>query len=137
MPVRLDILVEVFVFALVVALSVAVSRSVESMLDVKRRLGRDAPGLAAGSNIVRQDNPQSSFLQWVQSSSSIKEGRDRQKLRRDLAMAGFEQPSAPIWYVIARFAVDWYLAGRHEVEVIGGETIFLPGKGRGDGQEHV
>ena len=104
MPVRLDILVEVFVFALVVALSVAVSRSVESMLDVKRRLGRDAPGLAAGSNIVRQDNPQSSFLQWVQSSSSIKEGRDRQKLRRDLAMAGFEQPSAPIWYVIARFA---------------------------------
>jgi hypothetical protein len=39
-------------------------------------------------------------------------------------------------YVLARFAVEWYLAGRQEVEMIGGETIFLSGKGRGEPEEH-
>lgn len=32
-------------------------------------------------------------------------------------------------YGIVRLAVEWHLAGRGEVKMVGGETIFLPGNG--------
>jgi len=31
--------------------------------------------------------------------------RELDKLRRDLAMAGFDHPAAPVWYVIIRFGL--------------------------------
>lgn len=109
MPVRLDIIVEVFIFGLVVVLSMTVLRTVEAVLDVRRRLGESE--VTPGAQIVKKDNPEGSFFRWIQSSSSLKESQDRQKLRRDLAMAGIENPSAPVWYVIARFTAAIGLPG--------------------------
>jgi tight adherence protein C len=41
----------------------------------------------------------------VQSWTSLKDTADRMRLHRDLAMAGFEQPAAPVLYVIARLSL--------------------------------
>jgi tight adherence protein C len=83
-----------------------VTRGVTASLDVRRRLADPAvaPTLGTGS-VLKGDKVRNPFLLWVQSSSSLSDTKDRAKLRRDLALAGFDNPAAPIWYVIARFTL--------------------------------
>jgi tight adherence protein C len=99
-------LIEVITFAFVVVFTYAAVRGVDGFLTVRRRLGTNASAAKApAGSLIKDQKVNNPFLRWVQSSSSLSEEKDRTKLRRDLAMAGFDHPAAPIWYVIARFVV--------------------------------
>lgn len=99
-------LIEVITFAFVVVFTFATVRGVDGFMTVRRRLGTNSAGSRAPTgSLIKDQKITNPFLRWVESSSSISEEKDRNKLRRDLAMAGFDHPAAPIWYVIGRFAV--------------------------------
>ena len=105
MTLPLDIIIEIITFGIVVAGSLALLRGVEAMMDVRRRLGQD-PGSAGPmvqTSVFKPDTVRSPILLWVQSSTSLNDSKDRQKLRRELSQAGIDHPAAPIWYVIIRF----------------------------------
>ena len=105
MALPLDIIIEIITFGIVVAGSLALLRGVEAMIDVRRRLGQD-PGSAGPmvqTSVFKRDTVRNPILLWVQSSTSLNDSKDRQKLRRDLSQAGFDHPAAPVWYVIIRF----------------------------------
>jgi len=99
------LVIEAFTFVSVTLICIFAIRSYSALSLVRRRL--------AGEPIDKTRTPQGSlmkerevhnrFLKWVQSSTSIKDDKDRNKLQRDLALAGFESPAAPVWYVIGRF----------------------------------
>jgi tight adherence protein C len=57
----------------------------------------------ATAPLLHARHVQNRFFQWVQASTSISEPLYLQKLRADLALAGFNSPSAPVWFVIIRF----------------------------------
>jgi tight adherence protein C len=99
---RIDIVIEVIVFALVVAVAMAAISTAEAMLGVRRRLGVGGKAAAATSGVLRDESPANPFIKWVQSYSGLAEDKDREKLVRDLRMAGFKHPSGPAWFVVAR-----------------------------------
>ncbi len=105
----IEFFIEAITFAVVVLGAWAGLRALENMWDVRRRLAQTegvAPATtatAAGGQVVRATDVQNPMLRWVQSSSSLSDTKDREKLRRDLSLAGVEHPAAPVWYVIARF----------------------------------
>lgn len=94
------------VFVVVVALSLLLAQRLEGIFNVQRRLrGEPAGGSAAArtASIVKKQSVSNPVLAWVQSVTSIKDLKDRDQLRRNLARAGFDHPAAPVWFVIARF----------------------------------
>jgi tight adherence protein C len=99
----IEIIIEVLTFGIVVAVSLAIERGILDVIDVRRRLGDDGTPAVGGPSVVKRGDVSHPFLMWVQRSSSLNNAADRQKLRRDLALAGFDHPSAPVWYVIGRF----------------------------------
>jgi tight adherence protein C len=97
---------EILIFLFTVALTFAVSELIAQVLVLRRRLGGGvSTGTSPGGSFLKQGKVRSPFLRWVQSSTSIAEPKERQKLARDLSLAGFEQPAAPAWYVITRFSL--------------------------------
>src|SRR5215469_14233862 len=101
-------LFEIMIFGAVVAATYAVVRGLEGYFNVRRRLTASAAPVAARASpgsLVKRQGVTNPILAWVQSSSSLSDTDDRNKLRRDLAMAGFDNPAAPVWYVIARFTL--------------------------------
>lgn len=106
MPSLIEIAVLVLVFILVVLGVLAAARRGEAYLRVHRRLqaGGQAGGAALdASQLIKQQGVQNPILTWIQSATSIKDSADRDRISKLLFAAGFEQPSAPIWFVIARF----------------------------------
>lgn len=102
-----DLAIQAFTFLAVFAVVNMAQRAVVSQLAVRRRLGREevsGPQLAERS-VLRDRKVSHPFLLWVQSATAGGEGKEAQKLRADLSLAGFDQPSAPIWYVIIRFSL--------------------------------
>ncbi len=98
------LIIEALTFVSVALACLAVMRNWEAIRAVRRRLTEDQPWRptrAAGS-VIKDREVHNRFLKWVQASTSIKDIKDRSKLQRDLALAGFEHPTAPVWYVIAR-----------------------------------
>ncbi|HUO91427.1 MAG TPA: type II secretion system F family protein [Rhizomicrobium sp.] len=100
------VIVEVLVFLAVTSASVALLSAIERMRTLRRRLGglRTSSAQSGPAVIQRQIAP-NRFFAWVQSSTSISDGEQRQKLRTELALAGFSHPAAPIWFVILRFSL--------------------------------
>src|SRR5665213_893486 len=101
----LEIFIEVLVFAIVVAIALAGSRTVEGFVTVRRRLAERSASSArvrATAPIIRKTGVKNPFLEWVRSVSSLNDPKDKDnsKLRRDLFMAGFEGPAAPVVYFI-------------------------------------
>jgi len=93
------------VFALVAFGVLLGARRVEAGLSVRRRLRADEPKRAsAPSRLVRSRELKNPVLQWVQ-QSTLQDPEARTKLRRDLALGGFESPSAPALYVMSRFCL--------------------------------
>jgi tight adherence protein C len=101
-----DILIQLLTFGLVFVGVVLGQRSLASAWAVRRRMGgagqsqlEPAPG-----GILRSEAVNNSFLQWVQ-SALLTDTADRSKLRRDLALAGFDHPAAPAAYVAMRMSL--------------------------------
>jgi tight adherence protein C len=99
----LNIVIEIIVFALVVAVALAGMRMAEAMLDVRRRLGASGEMVTGAPGVMREDAPTNAFLKWVQRATS--DDKDKDKLARDLRMAGFAHPSASALFVVARFGL--------------------------------
>jgi tight adherence protein C len=101
---RLDLVIEILIFVTIVGATWFFGREVERAAAQRRRLGGQG-NTAAGSAapLLQGRDVENRFFQWVQTSTSISEPVARQKLRAELALAGFTSPSAPIWFVIIRF----------------------------------
>jgi tight adherence protein C len=98
----LNLIVEILVFALVVGVAMAGLRMAEAMLDVRRRLGTSGESVAGPRGVLRSEASTNPFVKWVQKTTS--DDKDKDKLARDLRMAGFTHPSASAWFVVARFS---------------------------------
>ncbi len=96
------------VFALVAFGVFMLSRRVETTLSVRRRLRADLPAQkrvgGPASPLLRTQEVKNPILQWVQ-STTLQDQEARTKLRRDLALAGWDHPSAPALYVVGRFVL--------------------------------
>jgi tight adherence protein C len=103
MNLNLNIVIEVIVFALVVALAMAGLRMAEAMWDVRRRLGTGADVLGSAGGLIRSDVTTNPFLKWVQRTTA--DDKDKDKLAKDLRMAGFTHPGASALFVVARFGL--------------------------------
>lgn len=102
----LDLLIQIVTFATVFGTVVFAQRALESYFTVRRRL-RGEPRSAAGeaTSVLKSNDVSNRFLAWVQSATSLNDSQDGGKLRRDLSFAGFDQPAAPVLYVVARFSL--------------------------------
>lgn len=103
----LDLAIQVFTFLAVVGMVNLTQRAVSAQLAVRRRLGREEAGAPqAEGSVLKVNKVSNPFLLWVQSATAGGgQVKETQKLRKDLSLAGFDQPSAPIWYVILRFSL--------------------------------
>lgn len=103
---------ELFAFLFVSTLVFLGVTVVERMIEQRRRLGHQivGPGGTSGSLFQRQ-NVVGPVFQWIESSTSISDPVERQRLRKELSLAGFEGPAAPVWYVIIRFSLAIGLPG--------------------------
>ncbi len=104
MSLPLELIIEALIFCTIVAVTITVARELERGLEQRRRLGegkfsstRSTTPLLQGRGLDNQ------FYQWVESSTSISDSAERQRLRTDLSLAGFDSPAAPVLYVITRF----------------------------------
>jgi len=104
MTMHLDLIVETLIFVTIVAATWHFGREIERTVEQRRRLGGWGTTAAGSTAPLLQDRGvENRFFQWVQASTSISEPAYLQKLRADLALAGFESPAAPIWFIIIRF----------------------------------
>jgi len=104
MAAHLDLIIEALIFCTIVAATWILGREVERTIEQRRRLGEQ--GVIASrstKSLLQADGAESRFFQWVEASTSISEPMERQKLRSELSLAGFDSPAAPVWYIIIRF----------------------------------
>ncbi len=99
-----DILIQLATFAIVFLAVILAQKAVGAHLAVQRRLQSDGTKVGATA-LLKPNTVSNGFLAWVQASTSIKDPKENSKLRRDLALAGFDHPAAPVWYVIVRFSL--------------------------------
>jgi len=106
MPPLFILLIDGAIVALVVLVGFAVSRQLQTGGSVRRRLGTpiDEGGALEPNSIVRAERPKNPILAWIQ-KATLADPKERQTIRRDLALAGFESPAAPAIYVIFRFSM--------------------------------
>jgi tight adherence protein C len=102
-----EIIVEVLIFCAVMLMCFAVVREVERLVEQKRRLGGSgaSSGRIAVTPLMTKRENDNAFFKWVQASTSISDTTERNRLRQALSLAGFQNPNAVIWYVIARFCL--------------------------------
>src|SRR5579871_785103 len=106
MNLLIEILVEVVTFAAVVAATFGALRALDGFITVRRRLGGTAAVSGSpGNSLIKQEKVSHPILTWVESSSSLSDSKDREKLRRDLALVGLDSPAGPVWYIILRFGL--------------------------------
>ena len=109
MPNIVEVAVLGLVFIVVVFGVLALVQRGEAYLRVQRRLQAEAATPDGGgrvSRVIKQQGIGSNpILNWVQSATSLKDSADRDRITKLLFQAGFEHPAAPVWFVIARFAL--------------------------------
>ena len=106
MPPLFLILIDGAIVALVVLAGFAIARQIQAGGVLRRRLGTpldEGTPLEPGT-VVRAERPKNPVLAWIQ-RVTLSDPKERQTIRRDLALAGFESPSAPAIYVVVRFAL--------------------------------
>ena len=99
------IIIDISTFVIVVIAVFNIITLLQRSWIIRRRLS-DQPGPrgARSSEIIKVGDVRDPVLRWVQSATAPEGSEEGTKLRGDLKRAGFEQPSAPVWYVILRFA---------------------------------
>jgi tight adherence protein C len=101
-----DVIIQILAFALVCGATLAAERAVNAHLAVRRRLGRDvSSGPRDAPSVLKANGVTNRVLLWVQAATAPNNPEEITKLRRDLNLAGFESPAAPIWYVICRISL--------------------------------
>jgi len=104
MAAHLDLIIEAIIFFTIVGVTWVFGREIERAAAQRRRLGGQGGAVSgAATPLLQQRESSNRFFQWVRASTSISEPVERERLRGELLLAGFESPAAPVWYVIARF----------------------------------
>jgi tight adherence protein C len=98
-------LFEAAMFICAAALFFFVLLLVDRRLSQSRRLGTQTAASDPRTSVLQARSRPNAVLEWIQESTSISAPEERQRLRRELSLAGFDSPLAPIWYVIARFGL--------------------------------
>jgi tight adherence protein C len=105
----ITIVIELLTFVIVGVIAMAAVRGIEGMITVRRRLGGQSATVSASStsstSVMKGRTVRNPFLLWVQSSTSLKNPVDRNKLRKALSYAGFDNPAAPVIYFVVRFSL--------------------------------
>jgi tight adherence protein C len=97
-----DLLIQALTFAAVFLLVMFGQQALISSLTVRRRLsGQAVASRGPTASVLKSDTVRNRFLAWVQ-SATLSDSKDRNKLRRDLSLAGFDHPGAPAAYVALR-----------------------------------
>jgi tight adherence protein C len=101
-----DLMIQVLTFVGVFVGVILGQRSLLAAVTVRRRMGDQGRASAAKGEvgILKSDAVDNRVLQWVQ-SALLTDTADRSKLRRDLALAGFDHPAAPAAYVATRLSM--------------------------------
>ena len=102
---NLELIIEVIMGSVVALGSFALAQAFTTSSNVRRRLSRGRAAATSRSALFRDDKPANRLLHWVQGATGLGDSPEGLKLRRDLALAGFEHASAPAYCVIARFAL--------------------------------
>ena len=105
MQFAIDIIIQMFAFAIVALVTVAVINGVIAAIQVRRRLSEQTGQGGAPGEVFKDESIVNPVLNWVQSTTLPEKSKDRAKLAKDLALAGFEQPTAPAIYVMLRFGM--------------------------------
>lgn len=92
-------------FIAVMLMTVTAIREVERILHQRRRLGGQVGAARTSESLLVKRATDNSFFRWVTASTSISDVQERRKLGQALLLAGFENPNATIWYVVARFSL--------------------------------
>jgi tight adherence protein C len=101
-----DLIIEALIFCCIVAATLIVSQEVSRSLEQRRRLGyQNSEVTQPALPLLQRRDPGNRFFEWVQKSSSIGDSVQRQKLRTELSLAGFDSAVAPVWYVLLRFVL--------------------------------
>jgi len=102
----LDLAIQVLAFVAVAVLTATTVRHFDQLMHQRRRLGAfDQQGQSLKSELIQGVQRKNSFLQWIESSSSISNSGERQKVRQQLSYAGFNHPYAPAWFIAIRFTL--------------------------------
>ena len=109
MSLFLSLFVDLVAFLLVAAGVFFLARRMETAQSVERRLRGEAPAVdkkkaRIPSSLVKRQEVKNPVLQWVQ-RTTLQDPEERNKLQRDLALAGFDYPAASIFYVMTRFCL--------------------------------
>jgi tight adherence protein C len=99
-----DTVLEITAFAAVSAVAYPAARELERRMAIRERLNAGGPAVVARP-VLRDERVRSGFLNWVQARTSLNNPVERQRLRAELALAGFENPAAPVMYVALRYAL--------------------------------
>lgn len=101
-----EILLELIVFALATGLTLLGERALFARMNVQRRLAHnEAPPRRTAVSVLKEATVTNRFLTWVEVATKPSNPDEIPRLRRDLALAGFNSPAAPIWYVICRISL--------------------------------
>jgi len=104
MPAHLDLIIEAVIFFTIMGVTWVFGREIERVVAQRRRLGtQGGTASTAAAPLLQERGNDSRFFQWVRTSTSISEPVEQNRLRSELLLAGFESPSAPVWFVITRF----------------------------------
>src|SRR5215469_4487701 len=104
MMAHMDLVIELLVFCTFSIITWVLGREVMRAIDQRRRLGEQGYTISQTARpLLAGRSSQNSFIKWVESSSSISEPAQRQKLNTELSLAGFDGPAAPALYVTTRF----------------------------------
>ncbi|MEY4248684.1 MAG: hypothetical protein RJA87_317 [Pseudomonadota bacterium] len=106
MPPMMDTIILVFTFTTIVILVMIAFQVLDHNINVYRRLGLSKnKSIRKSSGVLKNEKISNRFLAWVQTATAGKETTEGPKLAEDLARAGFDHPTAPILYVVSRFAL--------------------------------
>ncbi|MBS0280843.1 MAG: type II secretion system F family protein [Proteobacteria bacterium] len=103
MSVHLDLIIEAVVFLTIVGVTWVFGREIERAAAQRRRLGVQQGTVSSSAPLLQEEGTDNRFFQWIRASTSISEPVEQERLRGELLLAGFENPAAPVWFVIARF----------------------------------
>ena len=104
MSAHLDLIIEAVIFFTIVGVTWVFGREIERAVAQRRRLGaQNGASIGSATPLLQGRGTDNRFFQWIRTSTSISEPVERERLRGELLLAGFERPAAPVWYVITRF----------------------------------
>jgi tight adherence protein C len=104
MPQLVELLIYFMIFAVATLIALTWIQAADRRMRIFDRLEPAAASEARGDMLVKQGQVKNPLLAWIRSQTLVKSGEE-DKLRRKLALAGFDHPSAPVWYVLARLGL--------------------------------